>query len=413
MPVQPPAGTGRRAALLVASAGYFFVLLDVTIVNVALARIGLATSAPPGRAAVGGRCLRADPRRLHARRRRPCRPARLAAALPRRAALFGLASAACAAAPGARPFWSPPGSSRVSARRRSSRPRWRSSTSSTRTPRSGRGRSGSGPGSAARRWSGRSSAGSSSGRSVGGRSSPINVPLVALSLLGGWKLFPAGPRRAAARRPPRAAARHPRPGGARLRPDRRRPRRVRDGTGDRSPRVVALGALAAFVCGRAAPPPAAARHPLVLPPRVLRRQRRRRPDEPGDARRALRASASSCRTTEGLSPLEPASTWCRWRPLAVLALLSGRLVARIGPRLPAGSGCLPAASPTSGFRSSRLPIDAPVPAGRCWRSAGIGMAIAVPGLVAGPTEALGPGRAGMASASTTPAARSAAPSESP
>src|SRR5690348_11566477 len=37
---------GRRTALLVASAGYFFVLLDVTIVNVALARIGGDLGAP-------------------------------------------------------------------------------------------------------------------------------------------------------------------------------------------------------------------------------------------------------------------------------------------------------------------------------------------------------------------------------
>ena len=35
---------GRGPALAVASAGYFFVLLDVTIVNVALARIGSGLS---------------------------------------------------------------------------------------------------------------------------------------------------------------------------------------------------------------------------------------------------------------------------------------------------------------------------------------------------------------------------------
>ncbi|HEX5527362.1 MAG TPA: MFS transporter [Solirubrobacterales bacterium] len=37
---QSASNRSRRPALWVASAGYFFVLLDVTIVNVALARIG-------------------------------------------------------------------------------------------------------------------------------------------------------------------------------------------------------------------------------------------------------------------------------------------------------------------------------------------------------------------------------------
>lgn len=91
----------RRNVLVVASAGYFFVLLDVTIVNVALARIGadLGASRSQLQWVVDGYALclaafmlgagdladRVGSRRL------------FLAGL----ALFGLASAACAAAPSA------------------------------------------------------------------------------------------------------------------------------------------------------------------------------------------------------------------------------------------------------------------------------------------------------------------------
>jgi MFS transporter, DHA2 family, methylenomycin A resistance protein len=85
-------------------------------------------------------------------------------------------------------------------------------------------------------------------------------------------------------------------------------------------------------------------------------------------------------------------------PIAFLTPFSGRLVGRVGPRLPAGLGL---GLSGVGYLGAALvgggSIDSPIG----WfflALAGIGMGVAVPGLVAGATEALGPDRAGIASA---------------
>jgi DHA2 family methylenomycin A resistance protein-like MFS transporter len=103
--------------------------------------------------------------------------------------------------------------------------------------------------------------------------------------------------------------------------------------------------------------------------------------------------------TEGLSPLEAGLALVPLAlPLATLTPFTGRLVGRVGPRLPAGIGL---AMSGVGYLGTALVgagnIDTPV--GWAFLAiAGAGMGIAVPGLVAGATEALGPDRAGIASA---------------
>jgi MFS transporter, DHA2 family, methylenomycin A resistance protein len=85
-------------------------------------------------------------------------------------------------------------------------------------------------------------------------------------------------------------------------------------------------------------------------------------------------------------------------PIALLTPFSGRLVGRVGPRLPAGLGL---GLSGVGYLGAAIvgggSIDSPIG----WfflALSGIGMGVAVPGLVAGATEALGPDRAGIASA---------------
>ena len=85
-------------------------------------------------------------------------------------------------------------------------------------------------------------------------------------------------------------------------------------------------------------------------------------------------------------------------PLAALTPFTGRLVGRVGPRLPAGLGLVMSGV---GYLGTALvgasSIDSPI--GWAFLAvAGAGMGVAVPGLVAGATEALGPDRAGIASA---------------
>jgi DHA2 family methylenomycin A resistance protein-like MFS transporter len=102
---------------------------------------------------------------------------------------------------------------------------------------------------------------------------------------------------------------------------------------------------------------------------------------------------------EGLSPLEAGLALVPLAlPLAALTPFTGRLVGRVGPRLPAGLGL---AASGAGYLGAALVgssnIDTPI--GWAFLAlAGTGMGIAVPGLVAGATEALGPDRAGIASA---------------
>jgi DHA2 family methylenomycin A resistance protein-like MFS transporter len=102
---------------------------------------------------------------------------------------------------------------------------------------------------------------------------------------------------------------------------------------------------------------------------------------------------------EGLSPLEAGLALVPLAlPLAALTPFTGRLVGRVGPRVPAGAGL---AMSGVGYLGTALVggsnIDTPIG----WAFllvAGAGMGVAVPGLVAGATEALGPDRAGIASA---------------
>jgi DHA2 family methylenomycin A resistance protein-like MFS transporter len=102
---------------------------------------------------------------------------------------------------------------------------------------------------------------------------------------------------------------------------------------------------------------------------------------------------------EGLSPLEAGLALVPLAlPLAALTPFTGRLVGRVGPRLPAGLGL---AASGAGYLGTALVgssnIDTPI--GWAFLAlAGTGMGVAVPGLVAGATEALGPDRAGIASA---------------
>ncbi len=102
---------------------------------------------------------------------------------------------------------------------------------------------------------------------------------------------------------------------------------------------------------------------------------------------------------EGLSPLEAGLALVPLAlPLAALTPFTGRLVGRVGPRLPAGIGL---AASGVGYLGAALvgacSIDSP--SGWAFLAlAGAGMGVAVPGLVAGATEALGPDRAGIASA---------------
>lgn len=84
-------------------------------------------------------------------------------------------------------------------------------------------------------------------------------------------------------------------------------------------------------------------------------------------------------------------------PLAVLTPFTGRLVALADARRPAGFGLLACGCGYLGAASLTKQLTGP--AGWVLLAvAGAGMAVAVPGLVAGATEALGPDRAGIAAA---------------
>ncbi len=102
---------------------------------------------------------------------------------------------------------------------------------------------------------------------------------------------------------------------------------------------------------------------------------------------------------QGLTPLEAGLALVPLAaPLAILTPFTGRLVGRVGPRLPAGLGLVMSGL---GYLGTALvgPSSIDSPAGWAFLAlAGAGMGVAVPGLVAGATEALGPDRAGIASA---------------
>jgi MFS transporter, DHA2 family, methylenomycin A resistance protein len=113
---------------------------------------------------------------------------------------------------------------------------------------------------------------------------------------------------------------------------------------------------------------------------------------------ALFAISLFLQQDRGLSPLRTGLNLVPLAaPLAILTPFTGRLVAAVGPRRPAGWGLLACGCGYLGLAALGADIDAP--AGWALLAlAGLGMAIAVPGLVAGATEALGEGRAGIASA---------------
>lgn len=102
--------------------------------------------------------------------------------------------------------------------------------------------------------------------------------------------------------------------------------------------------------------------------------------------------------SHGLSPLRAGLNIVPLAaPLPLLTPFTGRLVAAVGPRRPAGWGLL--ACGCGYFCVAALGSGVQGPAG--WAAlalSGTGMAVATPGLVTGATEALGPNRAGIASA---------------
>jgi MFS transporter, DHA2 family, methylenomycin A resistance protein len=113
---------------------------------------------------------------------------------------------------------------------------------------------------------------------------------------------------------------------------------------------------------------------------------------------ALFAISLFLQQAQGLSPLQTGLALVPLAaPLALLTPLTGRLVAAVGPRRPAGWGLLACGCGYLGLATLGSGIDAP--AGWALLAlAGLGMAVAIPGLVAGATEALGSDRAGIASA---------------
>jgi len=113
---------------------------------------------------------------------------------------------------------------------------------------------------------------------------------------------------------------------------------------------------------------------------------------------ALFALSLFLQRTQGHSPLDTGLRLLPWLgPLALLAPLSGRLTAAIGPRLPAALGLLAAGAgyllltgtgPDTGFGATWPPLVL----------AGLGLAAATPALVTGATAAVPRERSGMASA---------------
>ncbi len=387
----------RRRALVVASAGYFFVLLDVTIVNVALAKIGsdLGASRSELQWVVDGYALclaafmlgagdLAD--RLGSRRL-------FLAGL----ALFGLASAACAAAPSAGVLVAARVAQGLGAA--AILPTSLAVVNQLYSDPEERPR-------AIGLWAGVGSSALVLGPILGGllvgpfgwrAIFALNVPLVAAALFAGMRLLPAGPTADGERAdlPGQLLGTialvalvfalieggHGGFGGA----------PVIAGS------LVAAAALAAFVAVELR-----RRRPL-LDVRWFRRA-----DFSGanlgagmmnlGTLGALFALSLFLQDERGLSPLRTGLNLVPLAaPLALLAFFAGRVVARVGPRLPAGLGLL--ACGAAYLALSRLEGSIESPAGWALLAlGGAGMGFATPALVAGATEALGPDRAGIASA---------------
>lgn len=113
---------------------------------------------------------------------------------------------------------------------------------------------------------------------------------------------------------------------------------------------------------------------------------------------ALFAISLFLQQEHGLSPLRTGVDLLPLAaPLALLTPFTGRLAAAVGPRRPAGLGLLACGCGYLGLAVLGTDIDT-VGAIPLLTLAGTGMAVAVPSLVAGATEALGQDRAGIASA---------------
>ncbi len=387
----------RTSALIVASAGYFFVLLDVTIVNVALARIGsdLGASRAELQWVVDGYALCLAAFMLGA--------GDLADRLGSRRlfllglALFGLASAACAAAPS--------GAALVGARvaqglgAAAILPTSLAVVNQLYTDPEERPR-------AIGIWAGIGSSALVLGPVLGGllvgplgwrAIFALNVPLVAVALLGGVRLLPPGPTADGERADVRgqllgtlglvalvfALIEGGHAGFATA------PVIVAA--------LVALASLTAFVAAELR------RHRPLLDVRWFRR-----PEFSGanlgsglmnlGTLGALFALSLYLQDARGLSPLRTGLNLVPLAaPLALLTPFGGRLVARVGPRLPAGLGLLACGAGYLGLCQLEGSIEGPLGWGLL-ALGGAGMGIATPALVAGATEALGPDRAGIASA---------------
>jgi DHA2 family methylenomycin A resistance protein-like MFS transporter len=113
---------------------------------------------------------------------------------------------------------------------------------------------------------------------------------------------------------------------------------------------------------------------------------------------ALFAISLDLQDVHGLSPFRTGLNLIPLAaPLAILTPLTGRLAAAVGPGRPAGWGLLCCGCGYLGIAGD--PSQLAAPAGWALLAlAGVGMAVAVPGLVAGATEALGAERAGIAAA---------------
>jgi MFS transporter, DHA2 family, methylenomycin A resistance protein len=113
---------------------------------------------------------------------------------------------------------------------------------------------------------------------------------------------------------------------------------------------------------------------------------------------ALFAISLYLQQAHGLSPLRTGLNLLPLAaPLALLTLFTGRLVAVAGTRRPAGYGLLACGLAYAALALSSSELTS-APDWALLAVAGSGMAVAVPGLVAGATEALGDDRAGIAAA---------------
>jgi MFS transporter, DHA2 family, methylenomycin A resistance protein len=389
---------GRRPALTIASAGYFFVLLDVTIVNIALARIArdLSGSRSELQWVVDAYALVLAATMLGA--------GDLADRLGSRRlflgglAVFGSASAVCALAPSAAVLIGARAVQGLGAAAilpsslaivnqlfpdPEERPR------------------------AIGVWAGLGGSALVLGPILGGALVGtigwrsifwVNVPLVLASLAGGLALLPEGPTARAARPDLPGQALGTAALGALVFTLIEAGRAGFGSTATLTGGALALAALAGF---------------------LVAEQRSRRPLlDLGWFRRAefsganvgsalmnlgtlgaLFAIGLYLQQRRGLSPLDAGLNLIPLAlPLAALTPFTGRIVGATGARLPAGLGLLASGVGYLGVAllGGSVIVD---PGGWAFLAlAGTGMGFAVPALVAGATEALGPDRAGIAAA---------------